>query len=221
MKKRKKVLFLTFGIVILLIIVASATSQYWGKLSFKTQNTKGKFFKINLLGEPAAKYELTPGDSFTIEPVIENLGTEDICCFITIRMRRVSNNTPAFSLSIYDPDYWQFIKQENFEREDKNMCTLIYAYSYYKGGYSQGVNLRSLQMEILSPGLSTPKLTDRMTLSVGLTDFSMFDNDDVNVVVSGIGVALSQLGDISTDPESVWGLYLTMNGDDEDEYTDF
>ncbi len=52
MKKRKKVLFLTFGIVILLIIVASATSQYWGKLSFKTQNTKGKFFKINLLGEP-------------------------------------------------------------------------------------------------------------------------------------------------------------------------
>ena len=83
--KKKKVLFLTLGAILLLIIVASATSQYWGKLSFKTQNIKGTFFKINLLGEPAATYELTPGDSFTIEPVIRNIGTEPILCFITIK----------------------------------------------------------------------------------------------------------------------------------------
>ena len=123
--KKRKLSFFTLGAILLMIIVASATLTDWGKLSFKTQNTKGKFFKINLSGEPAAAYELTPGDSFTINPVIQNLGTEDICCFITIRMRRVSNNMPAFSLSVSYPDSWQLMKQVNFERNDKSMCTLI------------------------------------------------------------------------------------------------
>ena len=211
--KKKKLSFFTFGIVILLIIVASATSQYWGKLSFKTQNTKGKFFKINLLGEPAATYELTPGDSFTIEPVIRNIGTEPIFCFITIKMRRGANKAPAFSLSISDPESWLLMKQVNFQEDDKSMCTQIYAYSHYPGV--------SPEMLALYPEESTPPLTDRLTLSVGLTDFSSFDDEDVNVVVSGIGLAFSQFGDISTDPEYVWGLYLTVNGDDEDDDTDF
>ena len=70
-------------------------------------------------------------------------------------------------------------------------------------------------MSILSPGESTLQLTDSMALSVGITDFSTFDDDDVNVVVSGIGLAASQL-DSSFDPESIWNIYLSINGDDED-----
>lgn len=208
MKKKKKLLLFTFGAILLLIIMASATSQYWGKLSFKTQNTKGKFFKINLSGEPAAASELAPGDSFSIEPVIENLGTEGVFCFITIKMRRVSNNAPAFSLSISNPESWRLLKQVNYEEDYKSMCTQIYAYSYYQGANSE--------LLVLYPEESTPPLTDKLTLSAGLTDFSSFDDEDVNVVVSGIGLSAPQFGDISYDPGYVWNMYLNVNGDDED-----
>ena len=105
------------------------------------------------------------------------------------------------------------MRQVNFEEDDKSMCTLIYAYSQYPSVSSE--------MLVLYPEESTPPLTDRLTLSVGLSDFSLFEDEDVNVIVSGIGLSATQFGDISYDPESVWGLYLTVNGDDEDDDTGF
>ena len=206
--KRLKSTAITLGIFLALFWVSYAvTTKVFDKKEIKISHVKGHIFEIDLIDlsgylEADENTELLPGSTFTIKPVITNNGTDGLFCFIKITMSTVIENRkerPIFSYTV--SDNWTLIK-ETFE---EGKCTRIYAY------------VEGESVCYIAPTATTNPLTESMTLDIDNFSFFTLDDEQLDVVVKGVGV-WSQAEDMPDKPLEAWNRYsylASLNGEDE------
>jgi len=165
-------------------VVAYAMTDYFHRNDIIAPAKTGEKFDSQLdLG--MAETVIFPGDTFTVNPVVANTGTEKMYAFVRITMPTTNDNE----------NLYEFESNSDWTMVERSSGVMVFAYT--ESGAS---------MYALGPEEQTTPVTTQMTMkSIGYAEYSGYE--DISFTASSFVIGIE---DISTDPAEAWQQCKTL-----------
>ncbi len=179
--KRHARLGLTAGIVCGSFIIAYGVVSLFYTQAVRSDFRKKQIFEFDLNAD-MQPLEIGPGDSFMVEPVIDNTATEEMYVFIEVDMPTYEEE------SLYD-----FTPSDNWTKIEEEPGREVYAYG-------------TDEMIALQPGESTDALTYEMSM-LDITNAEFSGYEDINLTIRGYGI---DVVDGNAGLDAAWGSFKDL-----------
>lgn len=169
----------TLGLDIVILCCIAVTAYAFSRL-FYSQSITSNFIKKQIfefkLAMSSMQADLGPGDSISINPIVENSSTEKMFVFIEVEMP-VVEDTPLYEYAV----------NEDWILVDSYGGSEVFAY----GGD---------QLTMLFPGESTTPLMTFITMK-RISNAQYSETDDINISITGYAIDCQGY---TTVPSEVW-----------------
>lgn len=173
--KKLSRLGLVFAVLCCTVVVAYAISRLFYSKSVTSNFSKKQIFEFEL-STSTMQAELGPGDSVSVNPIIENSATEKMLVFIEVK-------TPVFK----DEPLYEYSVNEDWVLVESDDGSKVFAY----GGD---------QLTMIYPGESTTPLMTSITMKQ-ISNAEYSEIEDINISITGYAIDCQGY---TTVPLEVW-----------------